>query len=325
MVVLPVIGLFASLVQGDPIDSGRVETRAIYSRALGVTKAITVYLPPSYATSGRSYPVVYYLHGALGNERSWVDGLELHRVADSLFRGGLPEAILVMPDGDTGYWTDWATPEGFSELCRRDTVRREPAATYCVIHGRYETYVTEDLVPLIDREYRTIADREHRALAGLSMGGYGAFWLALKHPELWGAAVSHSGVVNPLYVGPHPFVGNARFAAEPGEILEQWAPRRRPLFLREFGTDTSGWWARDPFRQLLRLVQAGQQLPHLFFDVGTADFLADQNRALADTLRKLAVPHRFAEWPGGHDAAYWRAHEAEGLGWLLRLFPSRQE
>src|SRR3954463_15132772 len=126
------------------VGQGRVVTVKISSRALGTEKTVIVYLPASYESSHLRFPTAYYLHGAGGNERAWIDRLALDTVADSLSRAGLPEAILVMPDGDTGYWTDWARPDGFRPLCLTDSVRaaiHEAAASYCVPHGRYESYV----------------------------------------------------------------------------------------------------------------------------------------------------------------------------------------
>jgi S-formylglutathione hydrolase FrmB len=186
-----------------------------------------------------------------------------------------------------------------------------------VPHGRYDTYIVQDIVPFVDSAYRTLHDRRHRGIGGLSMGGYGAIALAARHPDLFSAAVSHSGLVSPLYVGPHPYTGWARFASTVPEILERWPASRRPLLELEFGTDTSGWWARDPFRLLERLLADGQPVPDLYLDVGVEDRFLDQNHAFVDTLRKRKVSHLYREWPGGHDQAYWRAHAAEGLAWLL--------
>jgi S-formylglutathione hydrolase FrmB len=301
---------------------GRVVIARISSRALGTEKAVTIYLPASYDSSDRRYPTAYYLHGGGGSERSWIDRLALDTLADSLSRAGLPDAILVMPDGDTGYWSDWARPDGFRTLCLTDSIRaaiHEAAESYCVPHGRYESYVVRDVVSYVDSAYRTAADPRHRGIAGFSMGGYGAFTLATRHPELFSAAVSHSGVVAPLYVGPYPYAGRARFASTVAEALGRWPAFRVPLFEIEFGTDTSQWWARDPLRQVATLRAAGREVPGLYFDAGSEDTLViDQNRALHDGLTRRKVPHEFHEWPGGHITAYWRAHAAEGLAWLLR-------
>jgi S-formylglutathione hydrolase FrmB len=150
-------------------------------------------------------------------------------------------------------------------------------------------------------------------------GAYGAVSLAARHPELFGAAVSHSGVLAPLYVGPHPYTGHPHFAATVAEALQRWPAYRRPLFTVEFGTDTAEWWARDPLRQLDRLLVARRPLPKLYIDVGADDTLTvDQNRAVNDALAKRRVAHVYHEWPGGHTKEYWRAHEGEGLAWLLQ-------
>jgi putative tributyrin esterase len=316
--------IFAQLIVTKvPGQRGRVENFKIHSKALGVEKQITVYLPPSYDAGRARYPTIYYLHGSAGNERTWVDRLHLDDVADSLAREKLPEAVLVMPDGDASFWTNWEQPDAFASTCSTDTLLvlyKEKPSAFCVAHGRYETYVATEVVPAIDGRYRTVRDARHRALAGYSMGGYGAVILALRHPDIWTAAVSHSGPLEPLYVGPHPFNAHPQYGATVAEIVAQWAPERRPLLVMEFGTDTATWWARDPLRTIERLTSAGAFVPHLYFDVGGADPFADQSRALADTLQQLGVTHTFAEWPGTHDAAYWAAHEGEGLAWLLRYF-----
>ena len=305
---------------------GRVTVEIMPAGVLGVPKALAVYLPESYDTSSARFPVAYYLHGGGGNERVWTQYLALDSVADSLHRAGRGEVILVMPDGDAGYWTDWEQPDGYWTRCLRDTLRvrpDEPTATYCVRHGRYETYLVSEVVPFVDSAYRTLRDRRHRGIGGFSMGGYGALALAARHPDLFAAAVSHSGVVSPLYVGPHPYTGWSRFAGTVAEILDRWPASRWPLFEIEFGSDTTGWWARDPFRLFQRLLTSGRSIPDLYLDVGTEDPFADQNRALVDTLRKLNVSLAYREWPGGHDRTYWRAHAGEGLGWLLERLGRR--
>src|SRR6185503_1468477 len=93
-----------------------------------------------------------------------------------------------------------------------DTVRQEAPGTYCVEHERYDDYIAKDVVRFIDTYYRTRADRAHRGIGGLSMGGYGALSLALHYPDVFSAAASHSGVVSPMYVGPKPFAEPPRYA-----------------------------------------------------------------------------------------------------------------
>jgi S-formylglutathione hydrolase FrmB len=150
------------------------------------------------------------------------------------------------------------------------------------------------------------------------MGGYGAVAIAARHPELFGAVVSHSGVLAPLYVGPHPYQGHARFAATVSEAFQSWPAYRRPLFEVEFGSNPSEWRARDPLQQLGRLLAKHHPVPRLYIDVGVDDTLTvDQNRAIHDALVKQRAAHEYQEWPGAHTADYWRTHEGEGLAWLL--------
>jgi S-formylglutathione hydrolase FrmB len=152
------------------------------------------------------------------------------------------------------------------------------------------------------------------------MGGYGAITLALRHPDVWSAAVSHSGVLAPLYAGPRPFAAPARWAPDLPALARSWSGYWTTIPLA-FGPDTAGWWARDPGRLAAQAAAqaraAGRPLPALFVDVGTSDRLVDQNRAFRHSLDSLGVPVRYAEWPGAHTWGYWRAHAPESLAWLL--------
>ena len=130
---------------------------------------------------------------------------------DSLVAAGRPEMILVFPDGDDGWYTTWNALNN-TAACRADTLRREPAATYCVPWPKYDEYVARELVAHVDSSYRTHPRREHRGIAGLSMGGYGAISLALRYPDVFAAAASHSGVLSPRYAGPSPYAPPTRYA-----------------------------------------------------------------------------------------------------------------
>jgi len=169
--------MILALVQAYPTATlppvGRLDGFSMHSSALGVEKSVTVYLPATYDTSTKRYPTVYYLHGAGWSDRTWLDSLHLNAVADSLAQAGLVEALLVMPDGDMGYWIDWAAPDRYATTCGHDTLLallHEDAATFCVSHGRYETYLVSEVVPAVDARYRTLSDSRFRAVAGVSMG-----------------------------------------------------------------------------------------------------------------------------------------------------------
>src|SRR5215207_2344427 len=195
----------------------RVAADSFWSQALGIRKQFVVYLPPSYdGTSTRRYPVAYYLHGHAGDEWNWVRAGRIDRTLDSLIAGGVPEMIVVMPDGDDGWYTTWNNL-GNNADCRRSTPpgrRSESVDAFCVPWPKYDDYITRDLVARVDSVYRTIPSRTARAIAGLSMGGYGAVSLALAYPDVFSAAASHSGVLSPLFVGPHPYAAPPRYAAD---------------------------------------------------------------------------------------------------------------
>ena len=314
-----VLALVASLAtSAAPADTtrGQVRPDTLWSNALGVHKRMLVYLPPSYhRESGRRYPVAYYLHGAWGAEDNWVALGHLDRAMDSLIAAGLPELIVVLPDGDDGWYTTWNALNN-TAACRADTVRREPAATYCVVWPKYDEYIARELVAHVDSTYRTLAEREHRGIAGLSMGGYGAVSLGLRYPNVFAAAGSHSGVLSPRYAGPAPYAAPTRYAVTVDTIRDRYSPGLFALMRPAFGPDTIGWRARDPAVHARHLVASRARAPALFVDVGRDDPFLEQNRAFRADLTALGIEMTYREWPGKHDWAYWRLHVVESLRWM---------
>ena len=294
--------------------AGTVHEDVFYSDALGVRKHVVVYLPPSYSRdTTRRFPVAYYLHGLSGSETDWVSKGNIDGTADSLFASGTPQLIIVMPDGDDGWYTNWVDRIPFN-VCA-DTLHTEAPDRYCVEHERYDDYITRDVVAYIDAHYRTREDRGHRGIGGLSMGGYGALELALSHPDVFSAAASHSGVVSITYTGPHPFAAPARFATNVDEIRPS-AGSFWPRYLHYWGRDLDRWHTADPALTAERVRQRGQPMPALFFDCGRDDGFVEQNRALNAELDRLGIAHSYAEWPGAHTWRYWSTHVSESLAWM---------
>ena len=248
----------APLGSAAPGASAAVSEESFFSDALGVRKHAMVYLPPSYwRNTTRRYPVAYYLHGLGGAEGDWIAKGSIDVAADSLFAAGTPEMILVMPDGDDGWYTTWARQFSFRSCA--DTLHVESPDRYCVEHERYDDYIARDVVRFVDSRYRTLANREHRGIGGLSMGGYGALALALRYPDVFAAAASHSGVVSPMYVGPHPFVTPPRYATTVEEIRPTTG-----FFLRYssfWGTDLARWREADVARSAELLLQRNAAFP----------------------------------------------------------------
>ena len=302
-----------------PRAAGRVVADSLWSPALGIRKQFVVYLPPSYeSNAARRFPVAYYLHGVSGDEWNWVRVGGIDRTLDSLIAGGLPEMIVVMPDGDDGWYTTWNNL-GNNADCRRakpPARQNETVDAFCVPWPKYDDYIARDLVARVDSSYRTIPSRDARAIAGLSMGGYGAISLALAYPDVFSAAASHSGVLSPVFIGPHPYAAPPRYASTEAELREN-AANLWPSMVLAFGRDTTGWWPRDPGRRAARAVARDRaRIPALMVDVGTSDKYADQSRDLHATLQRLGIPHAYAEWPGEHNWAYWRSHVRESLQWI---------
>ena len=139
------------------------------SRILGGIQHYAVYLPPSYTKEPqRRYPVLYLLHGMYQNYRSWIHEGELQAAADKAIAEGAAEMIIICPNGFNSFY-------------------------YNSADMHYEDFFIQEFVPEIERRYRILSEKEHRNIAGLSMGGFGATYLAFLHHELFGNAYSTSG------------------------------------------------------------------------------------------------------------------------------------
>jgi S-formylglutathione hydrolase FrmB len=293
----------------------RVVTERFHSDALGVDKAVLVYLPRGYdAAATTRWPVLYYLHGLGGDETNWVKQGKLDAAADAL---GLA-AIVVMPDGDDGFYIDSADPIDYDQCMASGAglfIPNAQRATTCVRARRYETYVTRDLVGWVDGHYRTLARRDGRAIAGLSMGGFGAMAVALRHPDEFAAAASHSGALALLYRGPRPFVaGKAELITD----LARWGAGGGPIaswLARLFGTDLARWQAHD----VVALAgQLGAGKLALYFDCGSEDDfnLHDNLQYVHEALSARHIEHEYFLGPGKHDFAFWAARVPTSLAFL---------
>lgn len=222
-------------------------------------------LPNGYEGSGVNYPVLYLLHGLFGRYDDWLERTSLAR------RAARRRLIVVMPEGGDGWYCDSAT----------------------AADDKYESYFVRELLPEIDSRYRTISDRGGRAIAGLSMGGYGAFKLAFKRPDLFALAVSLSGAFDPA----------ERSDEAPGFDWESL----RPSILKAFGWAGSSTRAENDLYKIVEELPAEKipELPYLYFDCGIEDGFLDANRRLGLALSTRGVAHRFQEIAGGHDWEYW--------------------
>jgi S-formylglutathione hydrolase FrmB len=286
-----------------------------HSAALGVDKHVLVYLPAGYAADpAKRWPVFYYLHGLGGNETNWIQLGKLDAAADAIHLG----AIVVMPDGDDKFYIDSPTPTDY-DACMRDgkglLSPREPRAETCVHTNQYETYITHDLVDWVDSNYRTIATRDGRAVAGLSMGGFGALVLGFRRPEMFSAIASHSGVATWFLKGPRPYVsGKAELISDVtnwGDDIGAMGTWIRNLF----GPDIAFWRDHDA-ATLVPKLEPGKLA--IYLDCGTEDDLGLDlgTTYLHDLLAQRKIDHAYYEGPGHHNFDFWSARVGKSLEFL---------
>ncbi|MDE5585973.1 MAG: esterase family protein, partial [Muribaculaceae bacterium] len=165
---------------GNLPGNGTVEHCSMSSDVLGVNKDFSIYLPNGYEDSDRRYPVLYLFHPAGGTHEMWISMGNLPQIADDAIRAGMAmPMIIVMPD---------ASGNGDFHLGQH-------LGYFSVPGWDYEGYFHNELIPLIDSSFRTIADKKHRAVTGASMGGEAAIAYAQKHSELYGASCAMSGIL----------------------------------------------------------------------------------------------------------------------------------
>jgi putative tributyrin esterase len=158
-----------------------------------------------------------------------------------------------------------------------------------VPNDKYESYIIKELIPEIDKTYRTIATRDGRIIAGLSMGGYGALKFGLKYPELFSLAGSFSGAI-----------GAASFTEKTiGTMGKNIDAILGPA-------ESESRKSNDVFKLIRDLTPAKQKaIPFIYQSCGTEDFLIQNNRDFLALLIEKQVPHEYREHPGIHDWVFW--------------------
>lgn len=254
----------------------------LLSRTLDREVRYTVYLPDGYDSDERSYPVLYLLHGLGDDHRSWSQQGEVKAIADrAIAAGEAAPMIIIMPDAGKSWYVD-------------SYDKREA----------YETMFFEELIPHIDRTFRTRTEKEYRAVAGLSMGGYGALVYALHRPELFSASCPLSAAV---------FTDEE--LADRGGVFPE-------LFSRIFGPEIlTEHWTRNSVLALVQAMPEGQKNAVRFrIDCGDDDFLYRGNSALHVLMRNRGIPHEYRVRDGGHTWTYWRTALPEVLAFVSRSF-----
>lgn len=264
------LATLTSQAAGRPPSATRLECDSIPSAILRHPVNYCVALPGDYAASASErYPALYFLHGLFENEQSWGERGGQQVLDQLVSRQEMGRFLVVLPDGGKSFYVN--------SLDGRE---------------RYEDFFIQELVPAIDRKYRTMSRAEERGISGTSMGGYGALHLAMRHSGVFGSASAHSAALLPKIPNPIPREGRWGFYAR---VLE--GPFGSPL-------DESYWETNNP----LALAQHPEDFVHLelYFDCGDHDRYGFEEGAqlLDQILTSKGFPHEFDLRPGDHGWSY---------------------
>lgn len=245
--------IMSTILAALTLSAAKIDTVTITTNLLPKPMHVTV-ITPDADNKDNKFPTVYLLNGYDGDHTTWsrISCPDLPQLAD---RYGM---IMVMPDGmDSWYFDAPANPK-----------------------MKMETFITTELVPYIDQNYPTIAQADKRAISGLSMGGHGAMWLGLRHPDIWKNCGSTSGGVNIVPFGT------------------KW---KIPLALGDKPSQAT--LAAHSVATLAKSITPGQN--NIIFDCGVDDFFHKVNADLHDLMVTRKIPHDYISRPGRHSHSYW--------------------
>lgn len=234
------------------------------SEILGCTKKYCVYLPQGYSDENRTFPVLYLLHGLTDTHTAWRDKGNVQDIATEIIRSGkAQEMIIVMPDAGTAY-DGYFNCDGW----------------------RYEDFFFQEFIPHIESTYRVVPDRQHRAIAGLSMGGGGTTWYAINHGDMFSAAYAMSALMG--------IVENTWITRDPDA--------RRRVFMESAVANNNITAIENATKEQCTEIAKVRW----FIDVGDDDFLFDNNMEFIKAMRSKRIPYQLRVRDGGHTWQYWQ-------------------
>jgi putative tributyrin esterase len=294
-------------IQGIDVPGIDRDLRIVDFEALSIGRLTKymIFLPDGYdapENAERAYPVLYLLHGFSQNYTVWP------MMGVSQYLDTYNDLIVVMPDAGNSWYINWAESEG-EEL------------------NNWEDFIIYDLVHNVDQTFRTVPAREGRAISGLSMGGYGALILGLRHPDMFCSIASHSGALDyartarqkieagedPSHsTAPQP-LGDPREENVPDLIAIPGFTKQHERYPNGVNFETveqcDGY---DPFFLVENIpVKA---LPHIYLDCGLQDGLIATNKEFALLLMNEDIPFTWGQSPGEHRPSYWGREVAQSLG-----------
>jgi len=252
------------------------------SKILKSERKYAVYLPPGYETSDRNYPVLYLLHGSGDDQTGWVQFGEVLNITDkTIAEGTATPMIIIMPDANTGR-------KGYFNDIKGD--------------WNYEDFFFQELVPFVEKKFRIKSEKRFRAVAGLSMGGGGAFMYALHHPELFSSACPLSAYVGPLTLDEARKAISKNNAGIADSLIVNYYNRHSALAL------------------INNMPDDQKKAVRWYIDDGDDDFLYEGNCLVHIAMRKKEIPHEFRVRDGGHTWTYWRASLPSVLEFVSEAF-----
>ncbi len=267
------VSVIGQTVKPTTDSTGTVSKQTLDSKLMAREMPYNLLLPKNYndeVNKATRFPVIYLLHGLTGHYNNWAENTKLEQYS------GNYNYIIVMPEGDNGWYTDSAT----------------------IQNDKYESYIVKELIPEIDKKYRTKAERKNRAIAGLSMGGYGSMKFGLKYSEMFALAGSFSGALGVTDVTD--------------KNSQAWVSKSVMSVYGDAESETRK--ANDIFKLVRDITpEKIKILPFIYVDCGTEDFLIKNNRDFTLLLAEKKIPHEFRELPGVHDWKFWDSQVQEFL------------
>ena len=265
-----------------------MESLEFKSEKLSYPVKYSVYLPADYETSLRSYPVVYLLHGYSDDETGWIQFGEANSIADrGIENGDFPSSIIIMPDGKVSWYCNAVNN-----------------------HDSWQDMFIEEFIPYVEKVYRIRQKKEFRAIAGLSMGGFGALQISMNHPDMFSSCVAMS---------------SGTFTDE--EIINMPDERYNMFFGKIFGMNlksdkriTENWKAHSPLHLIQSVPIEKLKSIRFYIDCGDDDFLYKGNSTLHIEMRDLNIPHEYRVRQGTHSWEYWRTGLFDGLKYIGEKF-----
>lgn len=286
---------FLVLVCNSFADAGLriMESMVMPSRILKQDVHFSVVLPSNYYKTRQSYPVVYLLHGLGDNESSWLEYGRISQYADKAVADGeIKPMIFVMPEAFRTYYVN------------------DYKGSFL-----YQDMFIKEFVPYIDSLFRTIADRQYRALMGYSMGGFGALNLHLKHSNVFGTAV-------PLSISVRT---DEQYMTEDASGWDdQWGRLFGEPGLAGKDRITEYYKQNSPFYILSRLSPSEIKRLNIYIDNGDKEqTLCRSNEELHILMHNLKIPHEFRVREGGHSFQYWCSALPNALRFISDAFEGK--